>query len=266
MNALHRLLSSPLRARRVLLVYWLAMAIGTHWPRLDLFHQEPGITLFQGDKLLHVLGFGGLMGLLFFARLAGRRASDLRHALTALLIAGIYAGVDEYTQQWFERQVSLSDVLAGLVGLVGVYLIILAPARRMRVAGGVRVFRVVTFLSFTFILILELAPQGNRWIQQMAGLVFQPWAGIDKAGHFYVSAVLTLLLAWSSPAGVHRPRQSQALSIVVMGLAGPIIETAQSYTGRSVELADLYAHEVGMFAAMIALAALATRHAAIARS
>lgn len=244
-------------ARRVLLVYWILLAIGTHVPHLGVGEDANQIGFFQVDKTLHVIAFAGLAWLLYRARIAGRSASDVTTALVAACIAVIYALADEYTQGWTGREVSYSDVVAGLVGIVGVFLILTAGPPRAKTGRFTRAMRVLTLVAIVGILVIALVPKGNDWVNGLAQPFFQPWPGFDKAGHFYVSAVLTLMLALSQPAGIHHPRRGLFLSILVMGLAGPIIETAQSFTGRGVEMADLYAHQLGLLAAMAALAMLA---------
>ncbi len=249
-------LKSPNRARRVLMVYWVLLAISTHTPDPGLGNEFDPLGMFQLDKGVHVLAFGGLAFLLFCSRILGERASAAGNAFVAALIAGGYALVDEYTQRWAGRTISAGDVLAGMIGIVGVFLAVTAPPPRGRVPWSTKVIRVTAVLAIVFSLVMALAPEGNRWFKEAARPFFVPWPGIDKAGHFYASAVITLILALSQPAGVHRPRMSVLLTILVMGLAGPIIETAQSFTGRGAEMADLYAHQVGLLAAMLALAVL----------
>ena len=63
------------RSRALLAVYWIALAVGSHWPRLVLFAQEEGEAVFQVDKSLHVLAFAGLTWLMIRAKFAGRRAT-----------------------------------------------------------------------------------------------------------------------------------------------------------------------------------------------
>jgi VanZ family protein len=253
---------SVLRTRRVqLAVYWLMLAVGSHMPQLTFGEDTNEISVFQIDKTLHVLAFAGLVFLLFRACLAGRCASVLANALVATCISCCYAVIDEYSQRWVERDVSISDVVAGLIGIFSVFLLITAPPKRLRASRGTLVMRVVVAASFVLILVVALAPDGDTWVNRFARFFFRPWPGMDKPGHFYTAAALTLLLVQASPAGVQRPRLGILVTILVMGLMGPIIETAQSYTGRSVEMADLYAHQVGLLAAMLGLSVLAVGRA-----
>jgi putative peptidoglycan lipid II flippase len=103
----------------VLSVYWLALAVGSHWPRLD-FSRMTGIghdALPLGlDKWLHVLGYAGLAFLATLANLGGGtgRAGGPRRA--AVLV--VYAALDELTQGFFAgREVGLADFAASCAGL-----------------------------------------------------------------------------------------------------------------------------------------------------
>ncbi len=234
-------------------MYWVVLSVSTHLPSLDLGEDNNQFGMFQVDKTLHVLLFGGLMFLLWRARLAGTKAANLLNAFAALCLAVVYALVDEYTQRWAGRDVSMSDVVAGLIGIVGVFLVVTAGPPRDRVGPATVVWRCLAFLAVTFFVMMAIAPWGNDLGHWLTHLFFTPWPGIDKAEHFYASAGLTLLMTLSAPAGVHRPAAGIGLTILVIGLSGPIIETGQSMTGRSVDMADLYAHQVGLLTAMVAL-------------
>src|SRR5690606_25935072 len=83
-------------ARPALAVYWVGLAVASHWPRLELGSGYAGI--FQPDKIFHALAFAGLTWLLTLARPLGRTASNRLTALTACLIALAYAVLDEASQ------------------------------------------------------------------------------------------------------------------------------------------------------------------------
>jgi VanZ family protein len=250
-------LDSSGHARRVLAVYWVLLLISTHTPELGMGEDANQFGMFQVDKGLHVLAFGGLMYLLWRAGLAGERASLLLNALVAVSVAVVYAVVDEYTQGWVGREVSVSDVVAGLIGIVGVFLIITAGPPGDRVRRGTVAIRYLAVAMIVLFIFSALVPLSKDWLHWFVQRVYRPWPGFDKAGHFYMSVALTLLLSVSLPGGVHRPRLGIFLTILAVGLSGPIIETAQSFTGRSVDMADLYAHQVGLLAGMLGLAVLA---------
>lgn len=250
-------LKSPDRARRVLLVYWVLLAISTHTPDPGLGNEFDPLGMFQLDKAIHVFAFGGLALLLFCSRIVGKQAPVIGNAVAAVLVAGAYALVDEYTQRWVGRMISAGDVLAGMIGIVGVFLAVNAPPPRDRAPWITWAVRVVTVLAVVLVLVLAIAPLGSHWFKEAIKPAVQPWLGIDKDGHYYASVAITLLLAASFPLGVHRPRHGIVATILAIGLAGPIIETAQSYTGRGVEIDDLYAHQIGLFTAMLGLSVLA---------
>ena len=253
MKQLLAYLDTPSQARRVLAVYWVLLAISTHVPDPQLGGESNLFAIFQIDKAIHFVAFGGLAYLLVCARLAGARSSLCANALVAVVIAGAYALVDEYTQWWGGRTISSADVVAGLIGIVTIFLITTVPPARQRATRRIKAVRFAACVALILVFVMALAPAGNQWFNWMARPLFIPWPGIDKTGHFYTSAALTLLLAAAAPAGVHRPAAGIFLTILVIGLSGPIIETGQSLTGRSVEMADLYAHQVGLLAAMLAM-------------
>lgn len=98
--------------------WWVALAVGSHWPRLSLPGQSS--VALGLDKWLHVVAFGGLAALLAAARLAGR-GRPWRSLGLGVLLAAIYLPVDEATQSLVPgRQASLGDVLAGAIGVAGV--------------------------------------------------------------------------------------------------------------------------------------------------
>ncbi len=101
--------SAAIRSWRWFFVlYFIALTIGTHWPRLDPLgpeHTPP-------DKLMHFLAFGILAVLL-------ERTRWLPRGWMAFVLVGLWIPFDEWTQdllsQW--RNWSLPDVLAGIEGL-----------------------------------------------------------------------------------------------------------------------------------------------------
>ncbi|MAE61004.1 MAG: murein biosynthesis integral membrane protein MurJ [Planctomycetaceae bacterium] len=107
--------SAPTLTRRVLIVYWLALAVGSHWPRLYL--GDNAALPFGVDKWLHVGGYAGLIFLLLSARFFGRRG--MRAAiLPAVAILLIYALIDELTQHFVPgRSVTFLDYVASCIGL-----------------------------------------------------------------------------------------------------------------------------------------------------
>lgn len=99
----------------LLILYWLALAVGTHIPRLP--HVVSANLI---DKVCHFVGFFGL-GFLTSIAWSMRRPADrpLNWSNFALLwlLLGIYGAIDETTQPWVGRSCELADWLADLGGL-----------------------------------------------------------------------------------------------------------------------------------------------------
>ena len=93
--------------RIALVVYCVAMTVGTHWPRLHLGSAEHPAP----DKIIHMLAFGGLVLLLWQSRLVAL-------PLVAWLIVAIWAPIDELTQAYpgSKRTISMQDTAAGEIG------------------------------------------------------------------------------------------------------------------------------------------------------
>lgn len=103
-------------ARLTLAIYWLALAVVSHWPRLDLPAQE--VVPFGLDKWLHVGAFFGLFWLVMAARFASSHRWP-RRLLLGLVIVGLYIPLDEYTQSFVPgRTFDRMDLLAGYTGLI----------------------------------------------------------------------------------------------------------------------------------------------------
>ncbi len=237
--------------RRVLLaLYWIALAIGSHWPRLQLFPPPDHEPIFQPDKGLHFVAFAGLAWLMIRAKVAGRSAGELRTAACAGVFAILYAGGDELAQHWAQRQVTFSDFLASAVGVLSVVLFATVQRGRLPYKPLVWAARWAWLASVAGVLALALPLSGMRLTQRLIGYFTPTWGGIDKPCHFIAAILATWLLASSFPAGMTRPRLGAVATILVMALSAPMIEMVQGYTGRGVETADVYAHELGMAAAL----------------
>ena len=99
------------------MVYWPALAIATHWPKLDL---GQSILEFDGsDKLIHVACFVLLTVLLVYSRVAGRTAGLNASLATGVVVAVVYAIADELTQGLTGRTVSVFDLAADWLGVFG---------------------------------------------------------------------------------------------------------------------------------------------------
>ncbi len=101
--------------RRILPAYWIFLLFGTHLPNLRL-------TIGPDAKgwSVHVGGFG-LLAFLFW-----RFVETFRRPLSGrfVWIAGaglvVYAGLDEYLQQFTQRSTNIADWLCNVVAIVAV--------------------------------------------------------------------------------------------------------------------------------------------------
>jgi hypothetical protein len=95
-------------------LYFIALTTGTHWQRIEPLGPEHA----PPDKLMHFLAFGILAILL-------ERSRFLPRAWMGFVLIALWIPFDEWTQdlvsQW--RNWSLSDVLAGLEGLIAATLV-----------------------------------------------------------------------------------------------------------------------------------------------
>ena len=127
-----RLANSPLarRFRRAWLIfgiiYFVALTIGTHWPRLDLGTKDYPAT----DKMMHLYAFAGLTVLIWLSGLVHRR-------MLLWLMLAVWLVIDECTQLTFVpgREFSWKDVIAGELG-VAVAIVWLWATRPLGVHGG----------------------------------------------------------------------------------------------------------------------------------
>jgi putative peptidoglycan lipid II flippase len=250
--------------RLILAGYWIALAVATHWPRLDVSggHNDLAGGVVQVDKLLHVSAFGLLAWLLIRARPAGRGASDVANVVAATVIALVYAVIDEYTQRWVDRQVSWGDIVASHIGILIVAVLVLTPwevPHSLPRAGRIVAARITWLLIAPTLVFFTVAPQANQVVGPILALVVEPRPGLDKALHLFFGITLTWLLAAAAPGRRHHPRLGAIITIAVMAVSAPLIEIVQYHTGRGFEVADVFFHNVGL---MIGLAGWATALAA----
>ena len=238
---------SVTRWQQLLGIYWAAMAIATHWPRIEL--PGPEYTIWQTDKMAHLVCFAVLTLLLI--RAMGSRIPHLARAVLALCIVSAYAVLDEWTQQFVERSASRPDLVASLLGALTVGVLVLTPRSKPEEPGWLTTgARVLLGVSLPTFLLVAILPDGNRTYTWLVGLFTRPWHGMDKPGHFWLGICLTWLLAASAPLGVRRPRAGSVLTIAALGLGAPLLEMVQARTGRGVEIEDVYMHNLGLLAAM----------------
>lgn len=113
--------------RIALPVYWIALIVATHYPRVRLPDEIPA-----SDKVAHALAFGGL-ALLFWLFLKSRRPLTSASVWIAAAVLIPYAALDEYLQQFVGRQTDLADWFADVAG-IAVVLIALELRRRATAA------------------------------------------------------------------------------------------------------------------------------------
>ncbi|MFW5682388.1 MAG: murein biosynthesis integral membrane protein MurJ, partial [Phycisphaeraceae bacterium] len=266
--------------------YWIALALGTHWPRLAL-GQGGGDGLLELDKALHVVAFFGLTALLHAAlpRTGGHAApsaggegprrvtlSKWLASITALGVAVGYAAVDEITQRWTGREVHLDDFVASGMGC-GLAFLAFTPRPR---PGGGRLFlawsaRALAAVLLPVAMYFALSPDAQEALLRLYNWIdVSPMAG-DKLAHSRVAGGLTLLLAASAWLGM----KLRGLAAVITGLAmlgsARSIEWMQIQTGRAdfADPRDIAAHEHGVvwaIAIWVALVALRPALPAVGRA
>ena len=98
-------------ASACLVLYWIAIFIGTHIP-------GPAVPHLANDKLMHFGAFGGLAFLVAWALPTREGQAHIRGLITLTLIIG-YAMIDEITQNFIPgRTCSLGDFIADAIGAV----------------------------------------------------------------------------------------------------------------------------------------------------
>jgi len=280
-NLAVRMNQGMLLARRWLLpFYWVALAIGTHWPNLQLQSPDAGRTLLPIDKTAHVLGFGGLTVLLWWAMMSFvqlREPSDQiqsveststkqrlirtlrwQHnhgaALLAALIASSYALLDEWTQPWFSREFHWEDFGASMLGVAAGFLLIAgrprAKAGRIAIAWLARLLGLVTF---PLVLWLSLSPDASSFLLDWyAQQNLAPLVG-DKLMHTRIALACTWILAMSAWLTLRLRGVAALLTCLLLLGSGGIVEWIQLQTGRShyYDVLDIAAHQRGVILAII---------------
>lgn len=245
-------------ARWVLAVYWLCLAIGTHWPNLLLLPPNgkptPLQLILSIDKPLHAIGFSGLMVLLILAGIGGRNKPWPRRCAIALAIGVGYSLVDEFTQSLVPgRSVNTSDVVTNFLAMLTVYLLAILPAKRDPKPVPWRLVLAIG-LALPLLVVLTLSPwvmeQFIEFKRSIWGPRMKATHPIDHLAHGVVSLVLSVSVIVIWPMTSRRPRLHGGLAILLLVLAGPGVEVAQHFTGRGVEVADMLAHWIGVLVAM----------------
>ena len=119
------------RAAQIALpVYWLALFVATHYPRVPIPGEVP-----HGDKLVHFAAFG-LLAFLFWQFVAARRPLGPRFVLAAAAILVPYAALDEWLQQFVGRHTDPADFVANTAGVVAVLAVLEVLRRKNRSTGS----------------------------------------------------------------------------------------------------------------------------------
>jgi VanZ family protein len=96
----------------VLVCYWIALFLGTHWPRA---HEV--LRIGASDKALHFCAYFGL-ALLVGVNWSLRAPFGWRQRGIALLLVVVFGALDELTQIPVGRDASIYDWLADAAGAV----------------------------------------------------------------------------------------------------------------------------------------------------
>ncbi|MEM9348034.1 MAG: murein biosynthesis integral membrane protein MurJ [Planctomycetota bacterium] len=252
-------------ATLLLLVYWPLLVLATHLPNPHLPGpplQHLGVVL-QTDKFAHVVAFGGLMVLVLFSDLSGRKLAWRVRCTIALAICLSYAVIDELTQTYMPgRSVSTADLVTNFVAIIGVYLIAREPsdAERRRLNWLVRL---TLLLSIPLLMVGLFSPWFNHQLFLMTRELFAEtdWISrpLDQWAHGVLAFFTSVTLIGIWPLRSRRPKRAAALLLLILLLSGPAIEIVQFYTGRGAEAADVYGHTIGVLAAMALWMALPRR-------
>ncbi len=105
-------------------VYWVALFIATHYPRVRLPDEIP-----QSDKIAHFSAFG-LLTLLFWAFTRVRHQIGPRFVWVSAPGLVAYAAFDELLQQFVGRYTDVDDFLANASGIATVSIILELLRRR----------------------------------------------------------------------------------------------------------------------------------------
>ncbi len=234
-----------------LFLYWVTLAVTTHWPRLDLHVAGRSAGAINLDKPIHMLAFGVLTLLIMAARPALRPRTGW---LWGAVLAALYAYADEITQQFCERTSSPADVLSNLVGILAAAALWGWWATPASTDAQVLPRRTV----WSRFALLALLPAGMWAALSFGGIDWSWWLPMgphhadrfelraDYVQHLLAALVGVLLLIGCRIAGGRRPALGAGLSILLMVLVGPAVEIAQLLTERGKEWMDVVSHEMGV--------------------
>jgi len=192
-------------ARWLTLIYWPVLIVATHWPALELPVGDDPLATLATDKLLHFAVFAGLTLLLIHACPAPSRAF-VPNLLAGVLIASIYAVVDEVSQIWFDRTIAGADVTANLAGVFWVTAALATANEPPRSNAWMWVCRVACLL-WTVATVVVLA---NFDIAINAATDFDVALALASHGFLF-----TVLMLSARIAGRDRPGAGVAVTFVV---------------------------------------------------
>lgn len=105
----------PVR-RTVLMVYWLAMYISTHWPDISRYRPATGWPIPFFGVVMHV-GVYFLWTVLWCWFLAGIGKLTGRRMVLLFVGGTAYAAFDEWTQYFVDRSPDPDDFVVDLLGI-----------------------------------------------------------------------------------------------------------------------------------------------------
>ena len=111
--------------RIALPVYWLVLALATHYPSVRVPGEVP-----KSDKIVHFVAFGLLAALFWQWMRARSRPLTASSVWIAALVLVSYATLDEYTQQFVGRDTDIWDWAANISGITCA--LVLGEIRRRR--------------------------------------------------------------------------------------------------------------------------------------
>ncbi|MEM6257515.1 MAG: murein biosynthesis integral membrane protein MurJ [Planctomycetota bacterium] len=250
----------------LLLAYWPLLALATHLPNPGLPGPpaHPLLDVLQLDKVFHTLAFGLLMVLVLLSGLSGRRLAWRARCSVAMVLCLSYAVVDELTQGPVSgRTVSLADLVANFIAVIGIYLIARQPRHHEHAASKQQAVWLALFAAPVLIFGL-LSP----WVMEQIVSYrrnqlsdFYVPTELDHWAHGLIGFLASIVLFVVWPAASRRPRRATAIALLVLLLSGPGIEVLQYFTSRGVQALDVLGHSIGVLIAMILWAALPRRRA-----
>ena len=234
-------------AQWALAIYLPLLAVSTHWPRLEIGVTPQGVASIKSDKLLHFGAFVVLTTMLVYALPAGRRSYG-RNLAAGTILAALYGYVDEHSQQWFCRTVSLADIVANHIGVVFTFLILfIGQTARPAPAGRLRLYRMLLTLIAAAVGWSVVASAWPRTV--LAGSAAALLAG-GPVVRLLGAMALTWLLAAARPAGRTGAGVNILVCTVVNTALGVVIEAAQRHGAPDADVVGIVWHQMGLLAGL----------------